>query len=176
MEGNALYYWDAATSRARGPFSIEQLQEFAELGVIAPDTLVAPEGGEHWLAIRNWPDLCELLFPAAHLHLRQQAYQPSPEDEAALETDAYAVLAINRSREDPDKVILSDDDLRPAMSRRTKDLIFGLALGNGVVLGGVGLYHLLFGANVVMLIAALGFVCIWTAGLLWVTYGVMSRW
>lgn len=176
MDETALYYYDQPNQRARGPFSLSQFEEFAQTGVVAVDTLIAPVGTDRWIAIADWPELRELLFPEAHLHLKAEGYQPAPEAEATLETDAYAVLAINRSREDPDKLIITDEDMRPKMSRRTRDFLWGFFGGNALLLVGAGLYTLLFGVNVVFLLYALGFLVIWSIGITWISFGVMSRW
>jgi len=176
MEGDALYFFDQAANRARGPYPLTQIVEFAETTVINIDTLVAPTGRQEWTAIRDWPELCELLFPEAHLHLRAEAYQAAPEADAEYESDAYAVLAVNRAQEDPDKVIFTDEQLRPKMSRRLKDYLWGIFGVNLLLILGAGLYTLIFGVNVVVVIFALSGMIIWSIGLTWVTFFVMDSW
>lgn len=47
--------------RVYGPYSTEQLEEFAEQGRLGPQSLVAPAGGKMWRAARQYPNIAEIL-------------------------------------------------------------------------------------------------------------------
>ncbi|GHC10352.1 DUF4339 domain-containing protein [Cerasicoccus arenae] len=176
MSSERLYFFDSEAKQARGPYLLDQLKEFSETGVISRNTLVAPPDNSEWIAISDWPELDSFLFPPSTIHLRTERYQAEAEAPAALATDAYEVLAINRSHEDPDKLVITDEDMRPRMTRRTRDYLWGIFGGNFLIIAGNGLYGLLFGVNPVILLFSLALVAMWTAGFTWITYGIMGRW
>ena len=47
--------------RVYGPYSTEQLENFAGQGRLGPKSLVAPAGGKMWRAARQYPNIAEIL-------------------------------------------------------------------------------------------------------------------
>lgn len=171
-----LYWLDRASGRARGPFSVAQFREFAETGALLPGHEVAAPGAPNWVTLQDWPELQAALFPAhPGPQLSHEHYQAQQEAPPELESDPYAILAINRAREDPDELILTDEDLRPKLSRRVKDFWVMLVGGNVAILLLAGAIGLIGGLNAVALTYVLAFMVTWSVGITWLSFGVMSR-
>lgn len=171
-----LYWFDPAQATARGPLSPVQLRALAEGGVIGPDTLLAPPGATEWTRLADRPDwVTTLLPPREAYHLSGNRYAAAPEAPPELATDVYEVLAVNRSREDPDRLVISEADLRRKLSRRTRDFLTLIVGGNTIALLVLLLLHMGDGLNVVSGFFLVSGTIIWNAGLAWVTYGVMGR-
>ncbi|HEX2900539.1 MAG TPA: hypothetical protein VHS96_12530 [Bacteroidia bacterium] len=178
--------------RLGGPYSVEGLESLVYLKKINPETLIAREGTDTFVPIRQ-SEVCGALFK----HLTRTATPrewapPSQENnpefvnrkryrlgEAKFETvnevaarrkiDVYDMLGEVRQAE-KDAGRDRPRSSRFKVSNRTKDFWIMVIAGNAAILGG-GIY-MQNTASIVFAIAGCG---LFTFGLLWSMFGVMGK-
>jgi hypothetical protein len=192
-EDTTVRYHTKIEDRLGGPYTIEGLESLVYLKKINPDTLIAREGTETFVSIRQ-SEVCPVLFKHLRSKTTPQDWAPPSQEnnpdfinrkryrlgEAKFETvnanatpggkiDVFDLLGEVRQAE----VEAGRDRLRQdrfKISRRTKDFWIMVIAGNTVIMGG-GIY-MQNTASIVFAIAGCG---LFTFGLLWSLFGVMGK-
>lgn len=154
-----------------GPHSLAVLQQKAEIGVITPETSLAPEADpDGWAPISESQVLCEELFPA------RPRYTLGPRTVETVNTAAdphYAPSVqemlrgnLSRQREAEGELL---KPLPPRSRRRRTDYVIVAVLLNGLVLVNLLMGRPWFDPFL------LGFFTMGNISLAWVLFGVMDR-
>jgi hypothetical protein len=192
-EDPSVRYHTKIEDRLGGPYTIEGLESLVYLKKINPDTLIAREGTDTFMPIRQ-SEVCPALFKHLRSKTTPQDWAPPSQEnnpdfinrkryrlgEAKFETvnrkatpgekiDVFDLLGeVRRAEVDSGRDRLRQDRFK--ISRRTKDFWIMLIAGNAVIMSG-GIY-MQNTASIVFAIAGCG---LFTFGLLWSLFGVMGR-
>jgi hypothetical protein len=182
----------------RGPFTPDQLRSLVEVGAITPETAAAADAAGPWAPLRELPAADGLFPKPVQFQFKARSFEPvnrageTPVDHRALiaaanrppaaaaagpasapaatPNEVFDLLRENRAREHAAGL----DDLAPLPprpNRRRCDFLILLIGGNLLFLTG----FLTAPRNVVTVLFAFSGAVFYTASLVWVMYGVMSR-
>jgi hypothetical protein len=192
-EDTSVRYRTKIDDRLGGPYTVEGLESLVYLKKINPDTLIARDGTDVFMPIRQ-TEVCPLLFK--HLSSKTTPHDwapPSQENNPdfinrrryRLGEAKFKTVASNATRQGKIDVLDHLAEVRQAevsaghdrprsgrfkISNRTKDFWIMVVAGNAVIMGG-GIY-MQNTASIVFAIAGCG---LFTFGLLWSMFGVMNR-
>jgi hypothetical protein len=182
----------------RGPFTPDQLRQLAEVGAITPETGASAQAGGSWLRLQDLPGCAEIFPQSRQFLFKAREFEnvnqgPGPRVDlrdviaaanrppaapaagpasvpATAPNEVFDILRQNRARE-RDAGLDELAPLPPRPNRRRRDFLILLIGGNLLFLTG----FLTVPRNVVTVLFAFSGAVFYTASLVWVMYGVMSR-
>jgi hypothetical protein len=150
-----------------GPHSEIALQEMASIRAFDADALVAPELTEDWKAVRDWPELHALLFPARKtIPLKAKAIDVIPQG-SNEPVSVDQILRENLAAE----ALLPRKPMRRLPNRRRRDFLFSIIMIDGTI--GAAYYYLPRSQEIK--IAAISAAALITLALYWLFYQIMDR-
>ncbi len=173
----------------RGPFTLDQLRELAEAGVITPETAASAQAAGPWSPLRDLPDGGGLFRARPQFQFKARDFEAVNRPEAAPVDHRALIAAANQGRAPPpggrpaassNEVveILQENtrlqlqherpvDLTPRPNRRRRDYLIAMTVVNGFFVA-----SLLYGGGGIF---ALSGIVICSAGITWIMFGVMDR-
>jgi hypothetical protein len=166
-------YFLSENGQRTGPHSLAVLKQKAELGVLKPDTSIAPETEpDEWTPISDSQVLCEELFPLR----RQFTFGARPIEKVNTPTAPHHAPSVDEMlRDNLARQRSTEGELLkpmpPRSNRRLTDYLFTVAAGAGLSML-PWLFVPVTAAHVFLAVGATVFVAISAA---WVFFFVMDR-
>ena len=166
-------YFLLESGQRTGPHSLIVLKQKAEIGVLTPDTSLAPENEpDAWAPLRDAQVLCEeLIPPRPHYALGTRLVEKvntasSPHSAPSVHDLLGGNLARQRKAEGE---LLTP--LPPRSNRRRNDYL--VLVGAGNLMATLGFVFL--PTNPFVFVSLVAFVAIYNVGLTWIMFFVMDR-
>jgi hypothetical protein len=189
-EDRTVLYTVKKAGQIGGPYTLEGLESLVYLGKLTPDDLIAREGLDAFVAVRE-SELARTLFPRLQAKPSPRAWgRPGQADRHDLKEFKFGENKFEKVNSAPDlpgridvKDLLQEvrqaerdagrDVLKPdrfRISRRNRDFWLVFIIGNALFYGGA-----FYMQNTVSWVFAIAGSGLFSWGLLWSMFGVMGR-
>jgi hypothetical protein len=155
--------------RVIGPHALATLQQMASVQAFDENAWITPEGMEQWTVVKDSPELRACLFPGRRkFQFKDKAFtavnQPNREP-----ITVEQMLRGNLAQAKPHEASVIIET--PAPNRRRRDFVLALAL----CYAAIGILVWILPHTPIVVIPALGLAVIFSLGVYWVLYHVMSK-
>ena len=168
-DAGAYYLFDPEGGQPRGPFSLDNLRELAQVQAINPETRIAVDPHVGSLPLKEITELHAALFPAVQgLRLRGHIEQEDDGEESYEKVDVLDILQQNRAQEGPDE---REYTSAPSSNRRKRDFFLLMLIAWTLALANL---FFVTGPNPVSLVFTISLLTVLTIGSLWLFFVVLD--